>query len=150
VAHAFNPSTREAEISERQWISEFEASLVYRVSSRTVRATQRNPVSKNKQILAARPDELSLILGIHMVGGEKGLLKVVFCSPHTSHGLQASIYILSHETRKCRKSCLKDKCFLGGWGDPVMHLEIAFICNLWKPRGMCQYTRASLGEVGRH
>jgi hypothetical protein len=29
-------------------ISEFEASLVYRVSSRTARATQRNPVSKNK------------------------------------------------------------------------------------------------------
>jgi hypothetical protein len=26
-----------------------EASLVYRVSSRTARATQRNPVSKNKQ-----------------------------------------------------------------------------------------------------
>jgi hypothetical protein len=30
-------------------ISEFEASLGYRVSSRTARATQRNPVSKNKQ-----------------------------------------------------------------------------------------------------
>jgi hypothetical protein len=33
-------------------ISEFEASLVYKVSSRTARATQRNPVSKkqtNKQ-----------------------------------------------------------------------------------------------------
>ena len=33
-------------------ISEFEASLVYRVSPRTARATQRNPVSKkqtNKQ-----------------------------------------------------------------------------------------------------
>jgi hypothetical protein len=29
-------------------ISEFEASLVYRVSSRTARATQRNPVWKNK------------------------------------------------------------------------------------------------------
>jgi hypothetical protein len=28
-------------------ISEFEASLVYRVSSRTVRAIQRNPVLKN-------------------------------------------------------------------------------------------------------
>jgi hypothetical protein len=26
-----------------RWISEFEASLVYRVSSRTARATQRNP-----------------------------------------------------------------------------------------------------------
>jgi hypothetical protein len=30
-------------------ISEFEASLVYRVSSRTARATERNPVSKNKK-----------------------------------------------------------------------------------------------------
>jgi hypothetical protein len=30
-------------------ISEFEASLVYRVSSRTARATQRNPVKTNKQ-----------------------------------------------------------------------------------------------------
>jgi hypothetical protein len=29
-------------------ISEFEANLVYRVSSRTARAIQRNPVSKNK------------------------------------------------------------------------------------------------------
>jgi hypothetical protein len=28
-------------------IPEFEASLVYRVSSRTARATQRNPVSEN-------------------------------------------------------------------------------------------------------
>jgi hypothetical protein len=38
-------------------ISEFEASLVYRVSSKTVRATQRNPVSKKpkkkkKKVLA--------------------------------------------------------------------------------------------------
>jgi hypothetical protein len=30
-------------------ISEFEASLVYKVSSRTARATQRNPVLKNKK-----------------------------------------------------------------------------------------------------
>jgi hypothetical protein len=29
--------------------SEFEASLVYKVSSRTARATQRNPVSKNQK-----------------------------------------------------------------------------------------------------
>jgi hypothetical protein len=29
-----------------RWISEFEASLVYRVSSRSARAIQRNPVSK--------------------------------------------------------------------------------------------------------
>jgi heme-binding NEAT domain protein len=32
-----------------RWISEFKASLVYRVSSRTARAIQRNPVSKTKQ-----------------------------------------------------------------------------------------------------
>jgi hypothetical protein len=30
-------------------ISEFEASLVYRVSSRTARAAQRNPASKNQK-----------------------------------------------------------------------------------------------------
>jgi hypothetical protein len=33
-----------------RWISEFEASLVYKVSSRTARATQRNPVSKKKKV----------------------------------------------------------------------------------------------------
>jgi hypothetical protein len=38
VAHAFNPSTRE---TRGKRISEFEASLAYRVSSRTARATQR-------------------------------------------------------------------------------------------------------------
>jgi hypothetical protein len=32
-----------------RWISEFEASLVYRVSSRTARAIQRNPVSEKKK-----------------------------------------------------------------------------------------------------
>jgi hypothetical protein len=31
-----------------RWISEFKVSLVYKVSSRTARALQRNPVSKNK------------------------------------------------------------------------------------------------------
>jgi hypothetical protein len=32
-----------------RWISEFEASLVYRVSSRTARDTQRNPALKNQK-----------------------------------------------------------------------------------------------------
>jgi hypothetical protein len=45
VVHTFNPCSWEA---RGRWISEFEASLVYRVSSRTARATQRNPVSKNQ------------------------------------------------------------------------------------------------------
>ena len=36
-------------IGRGRQISEFQASLVYRVSSRTARATQRNPVSKNQK-----------------------------------------------------------------------------------------------------
>jgi hypothetical protein len=32
-----------------RWISEFKASLVYKVSSRIARATQRNPVSTKQQ-----------------------------------------------------------------------------------------------------
>ena len=32
-----------------RWISEFDASLIYREISRTARTTQRNPVSKKKQ-----------------------------------------------------------------------------------------------------
>jgi hypothetical protein len=45
VALAFNPSTREAEAGE--FLNE--ASLVYRVSSKTARTIQRNPVSKNQK-----------------------------------------------------------------------------------------------------
>jgi hypothetical protein len=44
VAHAFNLGGRGRQISE------FEASLVYRVSSRTARAAQRNPVSRKKKM----------------------------------------------------------------------------------------------------
>jgi hypothetical protein len=46
VAHAFNPSTWEAEAGGSL---EFEACLVYRMSSRTARATQKNPVLKNQK-----------------------------------------------------------------------------------------------------
>jgi hypothetical protein len=35
---------------------EFEASLVYRVSSRTARATQRNPISKTKNKQTKTPE----------------------------------------------------------------------------------------------
>ena len=56
VVHIFNPRTQEAE--SRQ-ISEFKASLVYRGSSRTARATQRNPVlkkPKNKTTTTKKPN----------------------------------------------------------------------------------------------
>jgi hypothetical protein len=42
VAHAFNPS-------RGRRISEFEDSLVYKLSSRTARDIQRNPVLKKKK-----------------------------------------------------------------------------------------------------
>jgi hypothetical protein len=40
-----------------RWIFEFEASLVYRVSSRTARATQRNPVSGKEKKNATLNDK---------------------------------------------------------------------------------------------
>jgi hypothetical protein len=45
-AHLVTANVGAASHSRGRWISEFEASLVYKVSSRTARATQRNPVSK--------------------------------------------------------------------------------------------------------
>jgi hypothetical protein len=55
VAHAFKHSG-----GRGRQIFEFEASLVYKVSSKTARATQRNPVSKdktNKQVIIRRHDQ---------------------------------------------------------------------------------------------
>jgi hypothetical protein len=45
VAHAFNPNTWEA---RGRQISEFEASLVYKVSPRTARATEKPCLKKKK------------------------------------------------------------------------------------------------------
>jgi hypothetical protein len=61
VAHAFNPSTQETEAG-RFLSSEFEASLVYKVSSRTARATQRNLASgKKNNKKKAKPISASLL-----------------------------------------------------------------------------------------
>lgn len=46
LVHTFNPSAWE---TRDRLISELEASLVYKASSRTARATERNPVSKNQR-----------------------------------------------------------------------------------------------------
>jgi hypothetical protein len=55
VSDIFHPSTQEAEAGRSL---EFEASLVFRVSSRIVRAIQRNPVSKKEFIF--------VILSVHV------------------------------------------------------------------------------------
>jgi hypothetical protein len=49
VSHDSNFSPLEHSGGRGRWISEFEASLVYKVSSRIARATQRNLVSKNQK-----------------------------------------------------------------------------------------------------
>ena len=50
VVHAFNPSNRGGGGGRRgRQISEFKASLVYKVSSRTARTIQRNLVSEKKK-----------------------------------------------------------------------------------------------------
>ena len=46
MVQAFNPSTKEAKAGRSLGI---EASLVYKLSSSTARATQRNPVSEEKK-----------------------------------------------------------------------------------------------------
>jgi hypothetical protein len=52
VAHALGDRGRQ--------ISEFEASLIYKVSSRTARATQRNPISKNWKTKKKNPINMSI------------------------------------------------------------------------------------------
>jgi hypothetical protein len=62
MTHAFNPSTLGG---RGRRISEFEASLVYKVSSRTARAIQRNYVSKKKKKKERKKERKSLFLKIH-------------------------------------------------------------------------------------
>jgi hypothetical protein len=54
-----------------RWISEFKASLVYKESSRTARAIQRNPVSinKNKKQKTNKKNQkrISLLFGVFCV-----------------------------------------------------------------------------------
>lgn len=45
MVHTFNPSTR----GTGRWISVFEASFVYKVSSRPARAVQGDPVLKKQK-----------------------------------------------------------------------------------------------------
>ena len=46
VAHAFNPSTWKQRHVD---LSEYEKNPIYKASSRTARATQKNPVSNKQQ-----------------------------------------------------------------------------------------------------
>jgi hypothetical protein len=81
-------------------ISEFQASLVYRVSSRTARATKRNPVSKNKsknkKIETGQKDfhVRRKMLREHRATGL--LLAIPLLHVATCHFLQAFLGVLYH------------------------------------------------------
>jgi hypothetical protein len=54
-------------------ISEFQTSLVYKVSSRTARATHRNPVSKNKNKQTKK-------FGVQQEKWHRGYVNGMYCS----------------------------------------------------------------------
>ena len=64
VVHAFNPSTGEAETGRSL---ELEARLIYRVSSRTARTTQRNPISKKKKNNQKQPNKQPIKLAMNIM-----------------------------------------------------------------------------------
>jgi hypothetical protein len=56
-----------------RWISEFKVSLVYKVSSRTARAIQRNPVSKGKKKKKVRGETPSRKVALSQKGSPGNL-----------------------------------------------------------------------------
>jgi hypothetical protein len=74
-------------------ISEFEASLVYKVSSRTARAIQRNPVSKNKTKKHQKTQEqlrwsLNVVVSSCLVEGRGQMdLRPLLLKPEAFEGL---------------------------------------------------------------
>jgi hypothetical protein len=80
---------------QRQAISEFEASLVYRVSSRTARTAQRNPVSKRQKKIPkhktkTKPQNPTQRAGVSLV-----LSVIGFVPSHASSSLCARSFHLT-------------------------------------------------------
>jgi hypothetical protein len=73
-------------------ISEFEASLVYRVSSRTARATQRNPVSKNTKPNQTKPNQTKPNQPTNQTKNQpKNQFKTKQCSSYTLNDYKSSV-----------------------------------------------------------
>jgi hypothetical protein len=64
-----------------RWISEFEANLVYKVSSRIARAIQRNPISENKQTNKQKDKTKKFILSYF------GVVLPACMSAHYAHAI---------------------------------------------------------------
>jgi hypothetical protein len=76
-AHTFNSSTQEAKAGKSL---EFKARLVYRASSRTTKATQRNPVSKMKEKM--RPGLESWLRALAVLAGDLGSVPILSIVAH--------------------------------------------------------------------
>jgi hypothetical protein len=83
-------------------ISEFEASLVYKVSSRTARATQRNPVSKKKKIVNA----VTFRTALKAVGkNSENMSSKIILQPCKNIRMQYELYEGLYRPKKNRDSC---------------------------------------------
>jgi hypothetical protein len=74
-------------------ISKFKANLVYRVSSRTARATQRNPVSKNRVFSLRAVYLLNSDKAFHCPAVHEIRIGWLACEPQTH------VYLFVHSTR---------------------------------------------------
>jgi hypothetical protein len=76
-----------------RWISEFEASLVYRVSSRTARATQRNPIDKRNVDRIFLISEILRAISIQTL--RRGLFEMNLFSPKFLYYFCVYVYFAS-------------------------------------------------------
>jgi hypothetical protein len=77
-----------------RWISEFEASLVYKVSSRTARATLRNPVSKNKNKNKTKRKEGGLRISVPPAPSSTGIVENAIHNSNKNHSYQVATKII--------------------------------------------------------
>jgi hypothetical protein len=89
VVHAFNPSTWEAEAG---WFSDFDTSLVHRVSSKTAMDTQRNTVLKQQQQRTLNSEYLcSKCKSTHIHKRNSNKAQITHCILYSNSGTDTSI-----------------------------------------------------------
>jgi hypothetical protein len=92
LVHTFNPSTWEAEAGGSL---EFEASLVYRASSRTARATQRNPILENQNQTTPKQNKEEKKRKCLGAGDMAQQLRALATLDSSIHKVLASVFISS-------------------------------------------------------
>lgn len=110
------PLSRHSGAEAGRQISEFEASIIYNVSSRTAKTTQRNSISKNQKSQRTRL-QLSDVCSLH--GEKKGLAFAARrCNKHSEascHSYFWKRFIYSHFVymSACLNVCMYITCMTG-------------------------------------